>query len=736
MAIKRKKTSRYKLKNVVTIIGIIVLLPILTVIQMYIYKLKGIPILFHALANLNVILILIVVIIQVRYLIRLYFERPGSRFRQKLVLACVLSAFIPSTLLVLLSTNFIRETFEKWLNPIHGEPLENAMSVVRILHNHYQERGVWFGNQLAQRIIGDNLLAPEKKEALNTLIRQKQQEYNLGVIQVFDQHGVELYRTVNENIPVGSIVTTPSENIEAALRGETSPPLLVTAGGGTLYQNFIPLVSTKETIVGVLVVNFFSTERLQPKLESITRSSITFQQQLMMKEPLKREYMFLFIIPTLLILFFTTWFGFYLAKGVTLPIQMLAEGTQAIAAGNLDYELDITAYDEVGTLVDAFKKMQLELKSSTAIMDAQNRELHLVNRELDRKQHYMLSMLKSFTSGVVAMDSQGLIITVNPAAQTMLQVEPQFMIGRSYQDVLTEEGLQQIKKMIGKCFHTGIPILNKEIHFFSKRMTLHLSASTTIMKEPEGELLGVALVIEDLTELIKVQKAAAWSEVARRIAHEIKNPLTPIRLSAQRIKRKYQQDGALDEVLNDCCSTIVREVDTIQRLVDSFSRFAKMPEAKPIPVKIDQFIENLLDGFNHIHPEITIIKNFESGLPQVNLDPNLMKQALFNIIDNSVEAMNNRGTLQFDTRFDSFLNIIRLEICDDGPGIKEEDKEKLFLPYFSTKKRGTGLGLAIVARIIAEHYGYIRITDNFPHGTRFVIELPAMSRPYPNKSEV
>ncbi|MFC1849752.1 ATP-binding protein [candidate division CSSED10-310 bacterium] len=727
MAPEPEYPQKYKLKNVLSFVAVIVLLISLTIFQTWIHKLKGFPILIHALVNINLLLLLIVMIMIVRYFIRLYFERPGSRFRQKLVLAFMISTLLPACLLFLISTNFIQDNLDRWFNPIYGDPLEKAMSVVRILHDHFQERGLWFGRHLAKTIIDKKLLHPQKKSQLETYIREKQIEYNLGLIQIFDHHGVELTRAINENIPIGSEVSTPSTNLEAALAGEKAPPLLVTAGGGTLYRNFITLKDKEDTVVGAIVVNFFSTERLLTKLNLIQRASQKHQQQMQLHRPIQREYLYLFLIPTLLILFFATWFGFYLAKGVTLPIQKLAEGTKAITAGNLDFKLEVQAYDEIAVLVDSFEKMRQELEKNKAVMEKQHLELQMVNRELDTKQHYMTSLQESFATGVIAIDKEGLVTMVNPAARTMLQVEPQFMVGHKFQEAFNQDGLQQLKNMIQKCFYSKIPMINKEIHFFSKRMTLHLSVSITVIVEPGGAFLGLALVCEDLTELIKIQKAAAWGEVARRIAHEIKNPLTPIRLSAQRIKRKMSPELLTENLYtlyNDCCTTIVREVDTIQRLVDSFSRFAKMPEVKPQSTDLHHFIDAILDGFSHLHPKIEIIKNFTTQIPGVNLDENLMKQALTNIIDNSVEAMANQGTLEFKTSFDTFLNIVRLEICDDGPGIRAEDKDKLFMPYFSTKKRGTGLGLAIVARIIAEHYGYVRVADNQPQGTRFIIELP------------
>jgi len=720
---------KFKLKNVLSFIAVILLFITLTIIQTYVYNVKGSPIILHAIVNLNLILLILVVIMLVRYLIRLYIERPGSRFRQKLVISFMISILFPSSFLFFVSTTFIRETLDKWFNPILGDPLDDAMSIVRILHKYYQERSLWFGKQISQIIQKDDLLNTRKKDKLETFLQEKQVEYNVGMIQLFDDQGVELTRVINENIPIGSVVSTPSANLKAALAGEKAPPILITAGGGTLYRSFVAMVDADEKVIGVLVINFFVTERLLPKLSRIHKSSDMFKQQMRMMRPIRRQYMYLFIIPTVLILFFATWFGFYLAKGVSLPIQKLAEGTRAITAGNLDFQLDIQAYDEIGILVDSFEQMRQELKKSREVMDTQNKELQTVNLQLDQKQHYMVSLLDSFTTGVIAMDGAGYVTNVNPAAQTMLQVEPQFMIGKKYQDAFNEESLQQMKDMIEKCFATSTPMIKKEIHFFSKRMTLHLSTSVTVMKEPEGELLGLALICEDLTELIKVQKVAAWSEVARRIAHEIKNPLTPIRLSAQRINRKIEKNEVDDALFKDCCSAIVREVDTIQRLVNSFSRFAKMPEAKPVSTDINHFIEKVLDGFTLLHPNIMVEKKFDRQIPVVHIDENLMKQALTNIIDNAVEAMNDQGQLLIKTSFDNFLRIVRVEICDDGKGIREEDKEKLFVPYFSTKKRGTGLGLAIVARIVADNYGYVRVTDNQPRGTRFIIELPVMIGP-------
>lgn len=729
-----ERSSRYKTKNLMAVLAAIVMLIVFTYVQSLIYQLKGSVLLFHALVNLNLILLLVVVIVLIRYLIKIYFEREGSRFSRKLVLAFLISTLLPSLFLFLISTNFIRETLDRWLNPIGGDPLEDAMAVVRILHNHYKDRSLWFGHQLSKQIFEQDLLSPEKKDELTAFIQKKQREYNLGVLQVFDTKEVELTRSINENIPIGKSVTTPSNNLSSALKGDVTPPIILTAGGGTLYRSFIPLKDKNDIVQGALVLNFFSTERLLPKLTRITQASETYQQQQRMKQPIKQEYIYLFLFPTLLIMFFAIWFGFYLARGVTQPIQKLAEGTRSITAGNLDFEFDVQAFDEIGLLVSSFEIMRRELKKNRNVLEQQHRELEVMNRELDKKQHYMTSLLESLTTGVIAMDRQGVIITINAASQGMLQIEPQFMLGKNYQDVFNRDVLYQFKIIIDHYFETSIPKLNEQINFYSNRMTLHLSTSVIVMKEPQGELLGVALVLEDLTELIKSQKAAAWSEVARRIAHEIKNPLTPIRLSAQRISRKLKKDALSEPLFEDCCLTIIREVDTIQRLVNSFSRFAKMPEAKPEPAQLNDFIESILEGFTTIHPRIALKKTFLETLPLVSIDKDLMKQALTNILDNAVEAIPAKGTIELKTTYDSFLSIVRLQIIDDGMGIKAEDKERLFMPYFSTKKRGTGLGLAIVARIIGDHYGYVRVADNHPRGTRFIIELPSITRTYSGQS--
>lgn len=253
-----------------------------------------------------------------------------------------------------------------------------------------------------------------------------------------------------------------------------------------------------------------------------------------------------------------------------------------------------------------------------------------------------------------------------------------------------------------------------------------LLMSITLLLDSDNNPLGVLVVFEDHTELIKAQRASAWQEVARRIAHEIKNPLTPIQLSAERILQKYRRKAKdLDSILEPSIQTIITQVKDLKRLVDEFSRFARMPEAQPVPNDINRIIEESLALYRTSHRDLTIEQNFAPDIPTIKVDSDQMKRVFTNLIENAVESMENSGQIAISTSFDADINAVLIEVADEGVGVAPEDKDKLFLPYFSTKQDGTGLGLAIVNRIIADHNGYIRIEDNVPKGTKVIIELPA-----------
>jgi two-component system nitrogen regulation sensor histidine kinase NtrY len=432
-----------------------------------------------------------------------------------------------------------------------------------------------------------------------------------------------------------------------------------------------------------------------------------------------------FLLITLVIIFAGTWFGFHLAKEITVPIQKLAEGTQAIAQGDWDFKIDVKAKDEIGMLVNSFNKMTDDLKMGKERLEVANISLQKGNIELERRRAYIETVLESIATGVISVNNDGVITTFNASAEKILGIPSANVIGRHYQSALSLLPIDKVQELINKMRSIGKTAIEEEFQIELGNKLLRLGLSITTLMDEDNKYLGLVIVFEDLSELIKAQRVAAWQEVAKRIAHEIKNPLTPIQLSAQRLRKKFfEKSPDFNKIFDECTNTIVQEVNSIKTLVNEFSNFARMPAAMLSLNNLHEIINEVILLYRGAHRDIKVINNFGDNIPVINVDREQMKRVFVNLFENAVEAMNSKGTVWVNTFYDDSLKLVRVEVADEGMGINPDDKDKLFLPYFSKKKTGTGLGLAIVNRIISEHNGYIRVADNKPNGTTFIIELP------------
>jgi two-component system nitrogen regulation sensor histidine kinase NtrY len=457
------------------------------------------------------------------------------------------------------------------------------------------------------------------------------------------------------------------------------------------------------------------------------------------REDLKASHLLTFLMVTLLILLASSWVGLYLARRVTVPIQALAEGTRRVGLGDLDHQVEVAADDELGVLVDSFNRMTRDLKRATAEIERSNRELVAANRRIDEERAVLAAVLENVAAGVVSTDAAGRIITCNGAAMAMLRLRPGEVIGRPLTDVWADPERRKLGALVSETGGAGDggagdgagPARAEPAGTrFAREVSLVLGGEwktfevkVTAMHGPGGEPAGRVTVIEDLTELIKAQQLAAWNEAARRIAHEIKNPLTPIRLSAERLLRKQRQgDPDLGAALEEGVETITREVAVMQAMVDEFSRYARMPQPRPAPVDLARLVEDTVHLYRDLKPGVAVEGEIAGGLTEAWLDAEQVRRALINLIDNALAATDAPGTVQVSAHRDDGRVAIR--VADTGRGIPPEARDKLFLPHFSTKGRGTGLGLAIVHRIVTEHHGTIRVEDNRPRGTVFTIELP------------
>jgi len=674
---------------------------------------------FFLLVNINIILLVLLVFLVVRNLVKLLFERRknilGSRLRVRLVLVFIGLSLIPTLLLFFIAGGFVTKSFEKWFGVQVGNALRASLEIGETYYQNSANNALFYARQLSQRITEAGLFDTKSMDGLKAFVEAKQREYNLGTVEIFSPDRKPLVVAFNDKVPTGITVKPESEFLNRALRG-----LEVTRtqgfGEADIIRGGVPIKSRDGKILGVVVVDYFVPKSVTKRALQIRRSYDEHKNLAIFKEDIKNTYMMTLILFTLVIIFSATWFGLYLAKGITGPIQKLAEGTHEVAHGNWDYQIDTSGDDEIGMLVGSFNQMTRDLKQ--------------INAELEQRRRYMETLLANVTAGVVFVDRQGRISTFNRAAEQVLGMDAGEVLGKPYTEVFQSDSLVVLREIIDRV--QGSRSIEREIKVPTSDRILTLLVTAATLRDDDEQVLGVMMFVEDITEIQKVQRMEAWREVARRIAHEIKNPLTPIQLSAQRLRKRYEHLLAGDgDVLEKCTSTIIKQVEELKNLVNEFSNFARLPTAKLAPNDLNKVVKEALFLFKEGHKGLEFRFDKRGDLPLLELDGEQIKRVLINLLDNAVAVVGEGGRIEISTEYDPSLGIVHLEVADNGCGLPPEVRENIFEPYFSTKKDGTGLGLAIVSAIVSDHRGYIRVRPNEPKGTRFIIELPVTTQDLP-----
>jgi len=517
--------------------------------------------------------------------------------------------------------------------------------------------------------------------------------------------------------------------IRAALDGETFVTIQ-SMPEGDLIRAIAPVVrpGRPQEILGVVAVTAWMPEGLVSKAAEIGIGVREYQQLRMLKNPIKGIYLMLFLTVTLVIIFGAIWVAVYLARGITGPIQELVEGTRKVAAGDLSFKVQVKADDEIGMLVESFNRMTDDVARSKVALTQAYQELQASNVELDRRRGTMETVLETIAAGVLSLDAEGQLNTVNRAAARMLGRPAEALLHRPYPEVFPGEALAPLRRLVARLVKDGQETTDQQVSLTLNGRPASLVVTVSGLRSPEGETQGTVVVLDDVSELLRAQQAMAWREVARRIAHEIKNPLTPIQLSAQRLRKKFDEEASdVAQVLDECTRTIIHEVEGLRNLVDEFSRYARMPSARPRPGDLHAVVQQVAQLYAGVRPGITLRTELDPALPPVKLDPDHMKRALINLVDNAVAAIPDEGEIVIRTQHLTALGRVLLEVADTGQGFPPEDRDRIFLPYYSTKRPTGGLGLAIVNRIVLEHGGQIRIEENQPKGARLIIELPALA---------
>ncbi len=683
-------------------------------------------VIFFLLINLNIILLVLLVFLVARNLTKLVFERRrgmlGSHLRTRLVLAFLAVSIFPAVLIFLVALGFITSSIEKWFDVQVENSLAGSLEIARTYYAHSSEKALHHARELAGRIAAEQVL--DDRERLDAFVASEQREYNVGTVEVYGADRQRRAFALADEVPPNVKLGKTSALLATALGGHDETRVQ-SVGDGDVIRAVAP-IEAGGTVAGAVVVDYFIPQSVANRSAEIARSFQEYRQLKILKQPIISNYIVTLLLVTLLVIFCATWMGFYLAKGITVPIQKLAEGTREVAQGNWQYRIglgegtSIASDDEFGSLVTSFNQMTADLETS--------------NLELENRRRYMETILATMTGGVISLDEEGRVTTVNEAAERLLGLDGRAALGRDVTEVFARTDLTAARELVQELYRnagrlSGGGRAHRQLKLVAADRVLTIVLTATLLRDDAGQPIGTVLFFEDVTEIVKVQRMEAWREVARRIAHEIKNPLTPIGLSAERLRKRYAErlkdDGALFE---ECTRTIVTQVEELKTLVNEFATFARLPSGEHTPENLNAVIDEAMLLFKEGHRDIRFSFDADPSLPLLPLDREGIKRAVINMLDNAVAALSPPNgverRIEVSTRYHRAHGIVALEVADTGIGIEPHARARLFEPYFSTKQGGTGLGLAIVSTIVADHQGFVRVKDNEPRGSRFVIELP------------
>jgi two-component system, NtrC family, nitrogen regulation sensor histidine kinase NtrY len=699
----------------------------------------------YALTAADLTMLVALVFVLARNVIKLAVERrrglPFSRFRAKLVLAMLGLTIIPSVLVLLVGGQLIRDSTEHWFSQPVDEVLRSAN---QIAGDYYRERGGIVESHAARiaRGLPVHRLVAGDLDALRRALEPEVLQGRVGLVEVYRLDAgntpVPLVALESPTLPRGHSRASADQLAARLAAGRTDAQAQdALDAGGELIRAGALVRDPSGQAVGVVVASQTLEGDLAQHLRRITGAYESYSQLRVLRWPLEGVYLSVFLMMTLMILVSATWMGLYLAKRITRPVQLLAAGAREIGAGRLDIRIEPETRDEFGSLVEAFNTMAGELAGSQRKLERSRLDLERKNLELDERRRYIETVLERIATGVISFGADGRIETINAAALRLLGLPPD-IAGTPAAEAFGRDDLRAFEPLLRRAV-AGVPAppdaQAQEIALVREGREIHLAAAMTPLVGEGGQAGGAVLVFDDVSPLIRTQRVAAWRDVARRLAHEIKNPLTPIQLSAERMRRQF--GGAPEParaLVEECTSTIVAEVESLKALVDEFAQFARMPAPKTVPSDINLVLAEALALYEGLFREIRIERHLADALPPVRVDVEQIRRVVINLVDNAVEALGGTGAtprpngtppaIVVETSQDAVNGVVRIAIADNGPGIPAADREKLFMPYYSTKRRGSGLGLAIVRRIIAEHGGSIEVGDNIPTGSRFTIELP------------
>jgi nitrogen fixation/metabolism regulation signal transduction histidine kinase len=730
------KRSNRKLVIIVTAIAVVLLFVLLasqtafnkTILQA---DTNQQAIVFYALSVLISLLFVALTFVLARNLLKLFAERRmgvlGSKFRTRMVAGALLLSFVPVMVMYWFAYGLMNRSIDKWFSTPVEEVRSDTQAIASMLAKYAQQNAKVEAAAIAASPEIERGFSGRGFAGVENELKHHETTLQGGFVLALRDGNAE----ASFHSPAPWSVLRNSLSLDNA----AGTPARFTWKQTDYTLGSAPVPGGGQILVAIpLPPDFSQTVR------QVEASQQRYFQLSSERRRVRQTYIGLLLLLTMIVLFVTTWLALFLAKLVTRPLAALAEATQEISRGRLDYRIDVSAADEIGDLVRSFNRMAEELEASRKQLETSTRDLGVANTELDQRRRQMETILESIPTGVLSLDANRLVTHTNQALLRMFHPEGSrtedrpIPRGASLADVFPAEVLEDLEPLLRRAERMGFTTSQMEMPL--PHGSLNVAVTVAPLRH-QGGRSGYVVVFEDLSDLLKAQKQAAWREVARRVAHEIKNPLTPIALSAERIQRHLDRPTAADRaslsIVRSCADTIAGAVETVRRLVDEFSTLARFPVAKPQPADINEIIENALSMFNGRLDGIGLHKSLSPDLPKVMADDEAIRRAIANLVDNAAEASQDSVVreIEITTALVASRDAVEITVADTGHGVTRELKEKLFLPYFSTKKRGTGLGLSIVSRIVEDHHGSIRVEENHPVGTRFIVELPVVSESTP-----
>lgn len=659
--------------------------------------------LLTSLSLFNILLLAILILVLFRELVKGFLSwrrmREGARFRTRLLTSFVLLGLIPSLLLFFGAIYMIESTVDRWfrspVNSLTAASQDLWNQTLDLVKNESYRRAEAIASQLQK-------LPPDQRPAeIGALYRMG----DVDALCLIERDGAVQAR-YPDSFPVPDAYKTGKAFEPSGLAGwmDESPIPTVTSGAAVDENQAI--------LVGIrLPAQLFAQARF------IAENSGQYLQIKSQRKALEITMVSSFMALTLLVTFVAVWIGSRLSREISVPLAMLLEGTQALSRGELQHTIPYEARDEIGIVVDSFNRMTQELASSKSELERSNEDLRMTTESAERRRRYIETLLETLNIGVISTNPEGPIRTLNPKALEILGMSP----ADPARAVLSRPEWAPVAAVITSL--PNRPVYNREVTLGTKRGQCIVAVTATPLKDPSGAVFGNLIILEDISNLSRAQRIAAWQEAAQRMAHEIKNPLTPIRLSAQRIRKKVREKAQdLETAVTDGCTTIEREVETMMAMVNEFSRFARLPEAKLRHTSLAALLQGTAATYRTAYPQVAFEIDVPQQFPPVRLDTEQMGRVFKNLFDNAIHAMEMSGTISLALREDDGQAIVTIR--DTGPGVSAEARDRLFVPYFSTKRKGTGLGLAIVARILEEHGGAIRVDEEYKGGAGFILTLP------------